>query len=361
MDFLCDVYVYPGFLQEKDLTGSRPKSYVMATRPESEGVSADENQSFDWEGDADQNFSITSPELEEAVEFRGEWREGIEYDTWGTDDWTAVKIAPEIRDAKNNSEASGDGNLLHNDPEVVEELSSSDDYPFVREPVQEDEVVVSQGMSFVDALVPELERPLRSLEGEWSKMVYAGEEPDKVILSDNGKKGFQASLFPKGNTSESMNAGEITPEYVEDAEAYSEDHNIYMTALADQAVGRSFSTPEDVRNGELLIDNMIEANNPVEWGKAEDFTFEISEKQEEGPQVNMEWDIHVDYGDEVDEEALTYSETSMYTKGFEDLESVKEAYRDERNPFQTYTRAMTEASMIPLKASTAAMENIIGD
>lgn len=37
----------------------------MATRPESEGVSADENQSFDWEGDADQNFSITSPELED--------------------------------------------------------------------------------------------------------------------------------------------------------------------------------------------------------------------------------------------------------------------------------------------------------
>lgn len=65
MDFLCDVYVYPGFLQENDLTGSRPKFYVMATRPESEGVSADENQSFDWEGDADQNFSITSPELED--------------------------------------------------------------------------------------------------------------------------------------------------------------------------------------------------------------------------------------------------------------------------------------------------------
>lgn len=272
-----------------------------------------------------------------------------------------MKIAPEITDAENNSEASGDANLLHNDTDVVEELSESEKYPFVREPVQEDEVVVSQGMSFVDALVPELDRPLKSLEGEWSKMVYAGENPDKVVLSDNGNGGFQASLFPAGETSEAMNAGEITPDYAENVEAYSEDHNTYMTALADQAVGRSFSTPEDVRNGELLINNRIEAYEPVDWENAEDFVFEISNIEEEGPQISVEWDIHIDYGEEIEREALSYSETSMYTKGFEDLESVREAYQDSPNPFQAYMRAATEASLLPLRASTAAMESMTGD
>lgn len=331
----------------------------MATRPDSGNVSTVENrEEFSWEGSATQNFSLTAEELEEAVELRDEWREDIEYETWGTDDWTAVKIAPEIEDAENNSEASGDANLLHNDTDVVEELSESEDYPFVREPVQEDEVVVSQGMSFVDALAPELDRPLKSLEGEWSKMVYAGENPDKVILADNGKDGFQASLFPEGRTSEAMNAGEITPEYVENVEAYSGDHNNYMTALADQAVGRSFSTPDDVRNGELLIENRIEAYGPVDWSEAEDFVFEVSNVEEEGPQVSVEWDVHVDYGEEVEREALSYSETSMYTKGFEDLESVEEAYRDDGNPFQAYMRAATEASLLPLRASTAAMESM---
>ncbi len=334
----------------------------MATKPDSETVSTGENpEEFHWEGNADQDFSVASRELEEAVELRDEWREEIDYETWGTDDWTAVKIAPGITDAENNSEASGDANLLHNDTDVVEELSESEEYPFVREPVQDDEVVVSQGMSFVDALAPEFERPLKSLEGEWSKMVYAGENPDKVVLSENGNDGFRASLFPAGRTSEAMNAGEITPEYAENTEAYSEGHNTYMTALADQAVGRSFSTPEDVRNGELLIDNRIEAYGPVDWENAEDFVFEISNVEEEGPQINVEWDIHVDYGEETEEEALTYSETSMYTEGFEDLESVREVYSERPGPFKAYMRAATQASLFPLRASTAAMENMTGD
>lgn len=334
----------------------------MATRPDSSNFStAEKPEEFHWEGSATQGFSLTAEELEEAVQLRDEWREEIDYEIWGADDWTAVKIAPDIPDAENNSEASGDANLLHNNPDVVEELSESEEYPFVREPVQEDEVVVSQGMSFVDALVPELERPLKSLEGEWSKMVYAGDESDKVILSDNGNNGFQASLFPTGETSEAMNAGEITPEYADNREAYSEDHNTYMTALADQAVGRSFSTPEDVRNGELLIENRMEAYEPVDWENAEDFIFEISNIEEEGPQLNVEWDVHVDYGEETDEKALSYSETSMYTKGFEDLDSVQEAYRERTNPFQAYMRAATQASLLPLKASTAAMESMTSD
>ena len=333
----------------------------MATRPDSGNVSRAENQGFDWVGNSIQDFSIASSELEDAVQLRDGWREEIDYETWGTEDWTAVQIAPDISDAENNSEASGDANVLHWSEEVVKELSESDDYGFVREPDQDEPVVVSQGMSFVDALVPELDRPLRSLEGEWSKMVYAGENPDKVILSNNRDGGFQASLFPEGKTSEAMNAGEITPEYVENPEEYSRNHNTYMTALADQAVGRSFSTPEDVRNGELLINNRIEAYKPVDWEEAEDFVFEISEVQEQGLQVEVEWDIHIDYGEDLEETALTYSETSMYTEGFEDLQSVRKEYTESSNPFTAYMRAATEASLIPVRMSTEAMKNMTGD
>ncbi|MFB6175491.1 MAG: hypothetical protein ABEJ87_06005 [Candidatus Nanohalobium sp.] len=333
----------------------------MATRPDSEDVSTGKNdETFPWKGNATQDFSITSQELDEAVELREEWREGLEYETWGTDEWTAVRLAPTEEDAEKNSEASGDANLLHQSKEVVEELSTSGKYPFVREPVQEEPVVVSQGMSFVDALVPQLEKPLRSLKGEWTQMVYASENPDQVVLSDNGAEGFRASLFPAGNTEEPLNAGKITPEYLDGGGQYGQAHNSYMTALADQAVGRSFSTPGDVRNGELLIENSIEAYRPVNWGEAEQFVFEISGTLEEGPKVEVEWDIHVDYGDEMDEKALGYRETSMYTEGFEDLESVQEAYR-RPDPFRAYMRAATEASLLPLKASTAAMESMTGD
>lgn len=303
----------------------------MAAGAEADDDSGAQKQDdFDWVGNSTQRFSVTSSQLEDTIELRKEWKDELDYDTWGGEDWSALRISPEKMDAKNNSKASGDHNLLHWNEDVVKELAESEDYPFVREPEQDGDVIVSQGMSFIDALTSQLDRPLTSLEGEWSNMVYAGEKPDQVILSNNGTEGFQASLFPSGRTDKAMSAGGIVPEYAENPDMYDNQHNNYMTALLDQAVGRSFSTSKDVRNGELLIENRIEAYRPVDWQNPDEFIFEVSEIEREGLQVNVEWDIHLDYGDRVEESVLSYSEKSMYTKGFEELDSVQEAYEDEQ-------------------------------
>lgn len=321
------------------------------------------NREFSWQGDSTtEKFSVTLSELEETVDLRDEWREEIEPEV--LDDGSSVRVRPEAEDARRNSLASGDHNLLHDRPEVVEDAAER--YRFVRQPGQEDEVVVSQGMSFVDALVPEFRDSVKSVGGDWSGMVYApenGGETDEVVLSENGPERFEAELRPAG-TEEILDAGKISVDYADNSGAYHEDHNNYMTALADQAVGRGFNTSGDIRNGELLISNHLEAEGPIQWEEAQAFVFELVEVDEEDHQVTADWDIDVDYGEETDEAALTYSETSMYAEGFEELESVQKAYeREGASPLELYVdtvestaRAATQASLLPIKTGTAAMK-----
>jgi phage terminase small subunit len=310
-----------------------------------------------WVGNATtENFSVTARQLEEAIELRDEWRREIEM----RETSEGVEISPRRADAERNSRASGDHNLLHQDTEVVKDVSEK--YDFVRESDLEGDFVVSQGMSFVDALVGELDGPVRSVGGEWEKMVYAAEtgETDTVVLSQEDPGEFSAELQPAG-TEEVIDAGEVSLEYAEDG-GYHPRHNEYMTTLADQAVGRGFEQPE-IRNGELLISNELEAYGPIDWNRAEEFVFNLSEVEEGEHQVKADWDIDVDYGEATDEAALSYSETSMYADGFEAIESVKRAERS--NPFQAYMDASmasaeltSELSMMPMRVGTAAMKSM---
>jgi hypothetical protein len=321
------------------------------------------DREFSWQGDSTtEKFSVDLSELEETVGLRDEWRKEIEPEV--LDEEGSVRIRPEADDTRRNSRASGDHNLLHYRPGVVED--AAEEYRFVRQPGQEDEVVVSQGMSFVDALVPEFERPLRSVGGQWSKMVYApenGGETDEVLLSQNSPNEFEAELRPAG-TEEILDAGKISVDYMGDTGSYHENHNEYMTALADQAVGRGVNTSEHIRNGELLISNNLEAGGPIDWDEAQEFVFELVEVDEGDHQVTADWNIDVDYGKETDEAALTYSETSMYAEGFGELESVQKVYdRAGHSHMELYAdavessaRAATQVSLLPLKTGTAAMK-----
>jgi acyl dehydratase len=309
-----------------------------------------------WAGNATRNFSVTSGELEDSLELRDEWRREIEIEETSE----GVEISPRRGDAERNSRASGDHNLLHNDPEVVEDVAER--YGFVRESDLDGDFVVSQGMSFVDALTGQLEKPVKSVGGEWEKMVYAAEEgeTDTVVLSEEDEGDFAAELHPAGQQ-ETLQAGEVSFDYA-DGVGYHEKHNEYMTALADQAVGRGFEQPE-IRNGELLISNELEAYGPVDWDRAEEFVFNLSEVKEGEHQVTADWDIDVDYGGQTEEAALSYSETSMYADGFEDIESVERAERSD--PFQAYMDASvataeltSELSMMPMRMGTAAMKSM---
>ncbi|MFB6241443.1 MAG: hypothetical protein ABEJ36_01410 [Candidatus Nanosalina sp.] len=310
-----------------------------------------------WVGNATtEKFSVTARELDEAIELRDKWRREIELDRGDE----GVEISPGRGDAERNSRASGDHNLLHQDPEVVEDVAEK--YKFVREPTTEG-VVVSQGMSFVDALVGELDGPVRSVGGSWEKMVYAAEtgETDTVVLSEEAEGDFSAELQPAG-TEDVIDAGEVSFDFAEEEGNYHQEHNEYMTALADQAVGRGFEQP-GVRNGELLISNELEAYGPVDWDRAEEFVFNLSEVEEGEHQVTADWDIDVDYGGETEESAISYSETSMYADGFEEIASVEGNRRS--NPFQAYmdaskatARATTEASLTPVRIGTALMESM---
>ncbi|MFB6115982.1 MAG: hypothetical protein ABEK10_00580 [Candidatus Nanosalina sp.] len=311
-----------------------------------------------WKGNAtEEKFSIKRRELEETIRLREEWLQEIELSRENGD----VEIQPRGKDARRNSKASGDHNLLHNNPDVVEDVAK--EYGFVRRPT-EDKVVVNQGMSLVDALVTELDAPINSIEGEWEKMVYAAEEgeTDTVKLSNEGSGKFSAELYPAG-VSESLQAGEISFGYAEEGDYHSE-HNEYMAALADQAVGRGFENP-DIRNGELLISNELEAYGSIDWDKAEEFVFNLSEVDERGHKVTADWDIDVIYDEGSEESAISYVETSMYADGFEELEAVMESGKD--SPFSAYMRASlqaamvaSEASMMPLRVGTSTMNGIAG-
>lgn len=287
------------------------------------------NRNVDWTGDAlTEEFTINSSELEEAVENREEWRDEIDIRYWENDGYQVVEIAPTAKDAKNNSDSSGDYNILHNDSEVVEEFLQT--YGFTRNPEQGGEIVVSQGMSVVDALADKLDRPVEEISGEWQKMTYApeGEEPaDRLLAAANGDGEFEMGLLPGGDYDQSIEeeVGSLEIEYTDNPEQYQEEHNTKITSLKDLAVGRGFKTHNQIRNGELLIENETTANKPVDWDEAEAYTFNLEEVEENGPQVTATWNIDVRYSDgEVSEDALTYEETSMYTQDFENLDNVQD-------------------------------------
>lgn len=306
----------------------------------------------EWAGNATiENFSLRKNQLDEAIKLREEWLDDIEPDYWEGDDWEATEIAPFAGDARANSDGSGDHNYLHGFPSVVEEVA--DAYGFVREPEQDGDVVVNQGMSIVDALKEHFEGPLTGFTGTWRNMVYAAEnedenyddgEPqlDKIIASNNGSQSFDATVFPAGKTSEAMPAGRITPQYasnpeeiisegVEDEEEYLSKNIEYVTAIADQSVGRSFNTPDEIRNGELLINKQIEVNEAIDWDSVEQIHWRLKDvNKEDEPQITAEWAIDIEYeeGIGISKEAITDRETSMYSDGFEDLEAVQDIYED---------------------------------
>lgn len=320
-----------------------------------------ENQidEYEWIGDAITDFHITSEQLEQAYNLREEWRREIETEKWSSEDWQALKISPEAQDARNNSKASGDQNILHYDSEVVEEFA--EEYSnFVREPQQDEDVVINQGMTMIDALTEEIDRPLESLEGKWTEMVYAseaGKNPDKVILSNNtGDRSYHGSVFPEGENSKAASAAEISPEFAENPGDYHPKHNEYLTLLQSQAVGRSFNTDYDVRNGELLIENQITANKPLDWDRIQAIDFNLEEVHDgEKPQVTAEWSVDIQYEDEIVENALEYQETSMYAEGFEDMSTIEEEYQKSSNMFAPFTASakanaeLTKATMQNLK------------
>jgi hypothetical protein len=198
-------------------------------------------------------------------------------------------------------------------------------------------------MSIVDALKENFDGPLKGFNGTWRNMVYAAEDErdnlDKIIASNNGTEGFNATVFPAGKTGEAMHAGRITPEYaddiipdgVENEEEYIEKQVEYLTAIADQSVGRSFNTPDNIRNGDLLINKDIEVNEAIDWDSVKEFHWRLKDTdREDSPQITNEWAIDVEYEDDagITREAITDRETSMYAHEFEQMESVQDLYEN---------------------------------
>lgn len=317
----------------------------------------------DWVGDATtSNFTINKSQLEKASERRAEWLDEVDRELLDKEG-LAIGLEPEAEDARRNSGISGDHNVLHQYPEVVG--ATAEEYGFVREPVQDGDVVVNQGMSLMDSLVSEVDDPVRSLGGRWSKMVYAPENDqprDRVVIEEEASGEFDVGLLPAGSDEE-LDAGRLNFSYAE-SDGYHEDHNEYMLSVADQAVGRSFNTPDDIRNGELLISNNLAAEGPIDWDRVESLDFRMADVEEQDFQVTAEWDIDVNYGESTDAGALTYSETSMYADGFEDIDEVRNAYSGNDlveaygDVMSATARATAEATMLPWKISTATMRSM---
>ena len=248
-------------------------------------------------------------------------------------------------------DSSGDGNWLHEYSEMIDEFA--DENGFIREPTQDGPVVVNQGMSAIDATVGYHEGQITEIRGFWPTIVYSttkeDQEQDQLVLEQEGPGKYRQKVIPGGEVEpvkEKENRGGVSAEYAENPEIYGEDHNENVIALMGIAVGRGFETPgfeipKTVRNGELLMSNSMTVNKLVDWDEVRNFEFDLEERTENKHSVTGEWNIDVEYEETVDENALTYEETSTYVRTFHEMDSVQEKMG--RNPYSSMMSSAYDA------------------
>jgi hypothetical protein len=288
----------------------------------------------EWIGDsAPDSFTISASDLGRSIRRSRAWREQADIEE---EEPGRRVLRPRGEDARRNSRASGDHNILHQDPEVVEEVA--EEFPFLNAPVQ-DEAVVNQGMSTFDAVIPDLDGTVEEAHGSYESVIYATESPDgleadRAVMEKEspGEWDIEVERALEGEDS-SLDAGSMDFSYTK--RYLGDRHNEHFNAVMDMAVGRGLpesedTTPANERNGELLLDNHLKLNKPVDWDRVEKLEFE---KRKEGD--SLVYDIHVEYspGERV-EDAMRYAEESMYLEGFEELDSVQEHVDDSVLPVQ---------------------------
>lgn len=313
-------------------------------------------------------FVVRAEDLDSSVETGDEWFENIEKGEPDRDNGV-IQFSPTREDALRNSNGSGDGNILHEDVEAVARFI--DQYGrLAREPAQDEEIVVSQGMSVKDALAHSrsFDGPVEELSGSWKNMVYAAknhEESDTVVVTSDDDDGYTPVILPAGDFSnpipgEDGRSGGVNPVYA-DSLGFAEDHNLKMVNLEDLAVGRGFETSDKIRYGELLLANKSSVNtseiqDEIDldqlWdGDAYIFNLDSIEKQRLGVRGNYQVDIH--FGDEIVENALDYSEDALYARDFHNkmdlpYETEVEEYSENSssgypaNPFAVMLRAQVD-------------------
>jgi len=279
-------------------------------------------------------FVIEAEDIAHSASSGKEWANDIDSDIWTTEDYALVMFSPAKKDSIKNSESSNDENILHQDPEVVKEFT--DKYGKLSgDPLQEGDVVINQGMSFKDILthLGVLEAPVKATSGSWENMVFSAENPknsDQVVLNSNeDRTTFVPSIIPAGNYDEAIlepDSGELNFEYVDNPQRYTEDHNLNLNALEDLAVGRGLKTPGNIRYGELLVSNSIEFDpnklDPQDLWDADIYVFELEDFEESKYQVQGNWTVDLYFEDEVVEDAIKYTENSLYVDGFHEMNSL---------------------------------------
>lgn len=287
-----------------------------------------------WVGDsAPDSFTVSASDLGKSIRRGRIWRSEADIQDQGPG---KKVLRPRGEDARRNSRASGDHNILHQDSEVVEEVT--DEFGFLNAPVQED-AVVNQGMSTFDAVIPSLEGTLEEAAGSYESIIYATEDPealdaDRAVMEreSDGEWDISVKRALEGEEPE-LEAGSMDFSYT--SRYLGDHHNEHFNAVMDVAVGRGLpesddTTPGSERNGELLLGNRLTLQEPVDWERVEELEFE---KIEHGD--SLVYDIHVEYGPgERIEGAMRYEEQSTYLKGFEELDSVQEHLDDSVLPVQ---------------------------
>ncbi len=144
-------------------------------------------------------------------------------------------------------------------------------------------------------------------------------EPDVLVLSEKetGRHDVEALLEP-GGSDERLNAAGMDYKTASHPDRYHPEHNEYVVSLMDLAVGRGLETDELIRNGELLIDNHLSVQGPVDFDEVEEVIFYLSDRDEIDNRVKTEYTIELRFDDRTEEWA-SYHETSTYLDGFEEL------------------------------------------
>lgn len=287
----------------------------------------------EWiDSSAPDSFTVTASDIGRSIKRGREWRDEAEIE----EETGRITLQPRGGDARRNSLASGDHNLLHQDPEVVDDVA--DRYGFLNSPAQE-EAVVNQGMSTLDAVIPVLNGTLEEARDSYDSVIYATEsedmrDADRAVMErvSDGKWDIAVKRALEGEDSV-LDAGGMNFTYTD--RYLGDHHNKHFNAVMDMAVGRGLpesddSTPASERNGELLLDNRLELRDPVNWKEVERLEFERREDEE--PVV---YDVHAEYSSgERAEQAMLYQENSTYLRGFEELESVQQHAEDSVLPVQ---------------------------
>lgn len=282
----------------------------------------------DWIGMSEKSFTLTASDLGRSIKNGRKWLSEVHitYEEDGT------FLEPQRQDALNNSERSGDSNIVHRNPDAVEDML--DNYGFLNDPSQDleegDRVVVNQGMSTVDAVTPALEEDLREVETEFENIIYAAENGagDKVHISGGPEDMDVEVASGSEDDSSALDAGRLEFEFDDDIGRH---HNEHLNAVMDLAVGRGYSTPENERNGELLMYNRLKVDEgieEIEWERIESLEFDRQEDEE-----ILAYDVHISYSDtehDTDiEAAMRYEEKATYLQDFHNIDALEDAKSDE--------------------------------